>query len=362
MSSRVRWGIIGTGRIAARFAEGLRGVRDAELAAVGSRERHRAETFRTRTGASRAHGSYEELVDDPSVDVVYVGTPNRLHREHCLLALNAGKPVLCEKPFAASAVEAREVVGLSRARGLFCMEAMWMRFAPAAREMMALVRAGAIGTPLCVSASLGYLFDEENPAFGPDLGGGSALDLGVYPLSLAVWLLGRPNSVRSDAVIGRTGVDERIAALLNFDSGAHSLIAVSLRSLMSNDAVIVGTEGLIRLREPICCPEAFVLTRARKIGSGSAHSGVLGRILHQGWLRWARSLAAGLRSTVVICRVRGNGMGYEAEEVMRCLHESRIESAIMPLSETVAVLETVDAMRSAWTSAGRSVAVQGGIR
>ena len=194
----IRWGILGTGRVAGRFAQALRELDDARLLAAGSRRLATAEAFARHHGVERAYGSYAQLAADPDLDIVYVASPHALHREHSLLCLEAGRAVLCEKPFALNATEAREVIASARSRGLFCMEAMWTRFLPAMRRLTELVDAGAIGELRMVTAQLGFPSepDPSSRLFDPALGGGALLDLGVYPLALASQLLGRPGRGR----------------------------------------------------------------------------------------------------------------------------------------------------------------------
>lgn len=354
MSTAVRFGILGTGRVAAQFARAIGEVAGAELAVVGSRTRGRAEAFARAEGAARAVGSYEELVGDRGVDVVYVATPNACHREHALLALDAGKAVVCEKPFGASAADARAVAERAHERGLFCMEAMWMRFVPAVRELKALVDRGDIGRPLSAHAALGFSVTKEasDPLFDPALGGGALLDLGVYPLALVLGVLGgKPARVRSHALFAANGADEHVAAILDFGE-RQATITASHRCQLSNDAIVVGEEGLVRVREPLYCPEALVVTRVQHLAGGPSREGALQRVARARGLRWARRAwsraRARARERVIERPVLGSGMRFEIEEIVRCVRDGRRESAVMPLGETIAVLETVDAVRSAW--------------
>ncbi|XXF78078.1 Gfo/Idh/MocA family oxidoreductase [Myxococcaceae bacterium GXIMD 01537] len=354
MPNTIRWGILGTGWVAGLFAEGLRALPDARLQAVGSRTRRNAEAFARAHGAARAHGSYEALVADDEVDVVYVASPHAAHAAHCLLALAAGKPVLCEKPFTLDAAEARAVIAAARKRGVFCMEGMWMRFTPVFQEMEARVRAGAIGDVRMLTAHLGFPveFSAGHRLFDPALGGGALLDLGVYPLSLAVRLLGRPTRVASHAVFNPTGVDEQVTMLLDFPGARQATVTTSLCNRAPNDAAIQGTEGTIHLHEPLYCPETLSLVRThRQVGGGG---GGLASRLGLGWLQ-QHPLMKGVRDAVrfarterVTRRVLGNGYAHEAAEVHRCLREGLRESPLMPLDESLAVMETVDAVRQAW--------------
>ena len=359
-SKEIRWGILGTGAIAAHFAEGLASVPGATLQAIGSRARASADAFARAHGARRAYGSYEELARDPEVDVVYVATPNSAHRDNAILCIEAGKAVLCEKPFTVDAAEARQVVELARARDVFCMEGMWMRFVPLVRELSVLLRGGTIGDVRMITASLGmpFAFDAAHRVFDPLLGGGALLDLGVYPVSFAFYLLGRPTRVSSHAVLGATGVDEQATILLDFPEGRQAALTTSLRNTTSNDATVMGTDGMIRVAGPLYRPESLTVHRSSPAGgthpvrSGIvARAGRLARLRQNPLVRDVRSLVARARAKTVTRRVLGNGYAHEAEEVMRCLRAGDRESPVMPLDETLAIMETMDAIRLDWSRA-----------
>ena len=349
---KTRWGILGTGSIAALFAEDLGRLSGAELAAIGSRTKATADAFARSFGAKRAHGSYRALVEDGDVDVVYVATPNSLHMEHCLLALEHGKPVLCEKPFALTAGEARAVVELARRKRLFCMEGMWMRFAPLMREVVRRVREGEIGEVRMVDASLGFAtkFDPANRLYDPQLGGGALLDLGVYPLSFVSQLLGRHSALSAYATLAETGVDEQTSVLLEFPSGAQATVATSLRCRMLNEATIVGTRGTVRIQAPLYCPESASFVRSE---SPRAHVDVpkrrrsLLKLRQHPLVRDLRERVKHVRDQHVLTMRRiGNGYAHEALEVMRCLTLGECESSIMPLHETLDMMQTLDDVRS----------------
>lgn len=319
----VNWGIVGCGWAAGDFAEGLRSVPDARLAAVCARRS--AAAFAERFGVPHHYDSVSGLVGDGDVDVVYVATPNSLHAEQCLAALEAGKPVLCEKPFAMSAAEARRVVDAARARSLFCMEAMWMRFVPGTRRACELIQQGAIGEVRTISASFGHQppYDPDSRYFNPSLGGGALLDVGVYGLSLAVMLLGSPLRVSSDAVITPSGVDAQSVAVLTYGNGATAVVSASLSSHLPAEAVISGSEGELRLA-PLYRPERLTLSRAGEPAPGEH------------------------------VPFEGNGFNYEAVETMRCLGAGLGESPLMSLDDTLATMETLDTARSQWPPASPS--------
>ena len=358
----IRWGVLGTGLVARMFAEDLRLLPGTSLAAVSSRELTRAREFAREFEAKHAHGSVESLIRNDEVDVVYVATPHDRHRDDCEACLAGGKAVLCEKPFALNAHQARAVIDLAHSRQLFCMEAMWMRFHPLILRVRSLIQAGSIGQVRLLTADFGYAtaFDPANRFFNRLRGGGALLDRGVYPLSLAFFLLGRPTEVAGRATIGSTGVDEQMAALLTYPDGALAVLTATLRSRLRNEATIVGTRGQIRIHEPFYAPDRVSWTQfTEPTGpAAAAHSS------SRGWLSWLKRQPVVRRAFDQIGRPalglirrqesrfvhygHGRGYQYEAAEVMRCLRTGERESPLMPLDETLAILEATDALRKSW--------------
>jgi predicted dehydrogenase len=358
----IRWGILGTGRIARAFAEDLRLLPDAALTSIGSRRLDRARAFADEFGARRAHEGVEGLAGDDEVDVVYVATPSIRHHDDCLACLAAGRAVLCEKPFTVNAAEARAVIDQARRSGRFCMEAMWTRFHPLILQVRSIVRGGDLGSIRLLTADFGYPvpFDPANRFFDPRQAGGALLDRGVYPLSLASFLLGKPAEVIGRAAVGPTGVDEQESVLLTYPGGAQAVFAASLRSRLRNEALIIGTLGEIRIHPPFYAPRRVSWTRfVEPVGPDApAHSAAAGwksRIRRHPLLRRAfetvgRPLLDRLRRDTRSLVHHGPGQGYqfEAAEVMRSLRAGRLESPLMPLDETVAILETTDDLRRSW--------------
>jgi predicted dehydrogenase len=313
----VRWGILATGGIAARFVEDLKLLPEAEVAAVGSRTLEAAQAFADQHGIPRAHGSWTALADDPDVDVIYVATPHTAHHAAATICLTAGKPVLCEKPFTLDAPSTQDLISLARSRELFLMEAMWMRTNPAIRRVVELVADGAIGTVTHVSADFGVSgpFPEGHRMRAPELGGGALLDLGIYPVTFAQLFLGPPDHVGAWASRLPEGTDENTGILLGYHDGAIATLQCGLMGETGCRATITGTRGRIEVPRLFFCPTSFTLVRA-----GDA--------------------------IVEEVPIRGNGMGYEAEEVMRCLDAGLIESPLIPHSDTLAVMSTLDAIRA----------------
>jgi predicted dehydrogenase len=320
MADKIRWGILGTGGIAHKFATGLQAAPEAELVAVGSRTQAAADEFGNTFGVPRRHASYEALANDPEVDVIYVSTPHTLHKDNTLLCLHAGKAVLCEKPFAVNAGEAAEMISLARQKGLFLMEAMWTRYLPAVIKTRQLIAEGVLGEIRMVMADFGFRadFDPQQRLFNPDLGGGALLDAGIYPVSFAAMIFGSPTQVMSLAQLGQTGVDEQSAYLLGHAEGKLALLASAVSTDLPSEAIVMGTKGRIRLHSPIYCPRSLTLSLPNQADE------------------------------VIEPPMIGNGYNYEAVEVMNCLRAGKLESEIMPLDETLAIMKTMDQIRAPW--------------
>ncbi len=323
------WGILGAGGIAHAFAVDLAAVPDTRLAAVGSRDLGRAQAFVDALpaggpGASpvRAHGSREELLADPDVDIVYVATPHPQHAEGALAAIAAGKHVLVEKPFTMNAAQAREVVAAARAAGVFCLEAMWTRFLPHTLAVRRLLADGAIGRVTTVVADHGQHFepDPTHRLFDPALGGGALLDLGVYPVSWAVMVLGAPREIVATSTPAMTGVDAQTTAVLHYDGGVQALVTCTLDAFTPRRAWVAGEAGSIDVDPVFYAPTSFTLNR--NDGSSERFEG-------------SPDLAEG----------PGKGLRFEAAEAVRCIRAGLGESPGLPLDETVTVMAVMDEIR-----------------
>lgn len=320
MKKTIGWGIMATGTIANKFCDGLKHLEDAEIVAVASRSLDKAQAFSRKYGIRKAYGSYEELVRDPEVDIVYIATPHNLHFAGTMLCLEAGKAVLCEKPFALNAREAEKLIKYARDKKLFLMEAMWTRFLPAVVKVREWLKQGLIGEVRCLKADFGFRC-EWNPKgrlLNIELAGGALMDVGIYTVSFASMIYGtQPNTIKSLAHMGETGVDEQCAMLFGYEGGQIASLGAAVRTEMKNDALIFGTEGMIHIPEFWCAKSAT---------------------LH---------LASG-REEAFGPEMKGNGYNYEAAEAMRCLREGKLESDIMPLDETLAIMHTMDTIRAQW--------------
>jgi predicted dehydrogenase len=313
----IRWGVIGPGIIATGFAEAMQWVEGGTITAVASRSAERAEAFGDRFDIPTRYGDYEALAADPDVDVVYVATPHSRHEADTIELLRAGKHVLCEKPFALNARQAARMAEEARNRGLFLMEAIWSRFLPAYRSLVEVIGEGRIGQPLLVEADFGFRrpVDPAHRHFAAELGGGALLDLGIYPIQLCTLVLGPIERVVADGVVGETGVDEVVTALLHHPGNRLGVVKAALRVGMTCTARIAGTDGSIDLPAMMHCPNSLTV---------SSPAGV-------------EHIDAGYE---------GNGLRFEIDEVHRCLREGRTESTVVPLHESIALATTLDTIRA----------------
>jgi predicted dehydrogenase len=286
------------------------------VVAVGSRTRETADAFADEFAIPTRYPSYADLVADPEVDVVYVATLHPMHHDDALLALDAGKPALVEKAFTMNADEARHLVSVARTKNLFLMEAMWTRFLPHVIEVRRLVADGRLGDLVTVSADHGQWFDKDprSRLFAPELGGGALLDLGVYPVSFASMILGRPERMVTMIGPAFTGVDGQTSMVFGYAGGAQALLTCTSAAKSPTRAAVVGTDARIEIDGDFYAPSSFNF-----IGRNG-----------ESW-RFDQPH-------------QGRGLWHEADEVARCFRDGLLESPVMPLDETVSIMETMDAI------------------
>ena len=310
----IRWGFLGAGGIAASMAADL-GRGNNRLYAVAARDADRAAAFAARFGASHSHGDYRAVVEDPDVDIVYVATTHPFHREQALMAIDAGKPVLIEKPLTLNAVHAREVLSAARDKGVFAMEAVWMRANPLILKAQEMVARGVIGDVVAVHAdfSIELAFDPTHRLYDLANGGGALLDLGVYPINFAWLFLGRPDTQQVLGTLSPTGSDATVALQWGYASGATAQLRCATTAWTPGRATISGTAGSISVEPWFLNPERLVVTTSE----GEA-------------------------------RIEGEGTAYgpQIEEVERCLREGLLESPLAPQADTIAILELIDQARA----------------
>ncbi|WP_379132103.1 Gfo/Idh/MocA family protein [Paenibacillus sp. sgz500958] len=318
---KIKWGIISTGWIASQFVRDLTHSKTGVAYAVGSRSQESADEFAQKFGMPKAYATYEELVNDPEVEAVYIGTPHPFHKDNALLALRAGKAVLCEKPFTVNSGELEEVVAYAREHKLFLMEAMWSRYIPAIVKVREWIASGRIGDVRLVKADLSFRTDwnPQGRLLNPELGGGALLDVGIYPISFASMVFGpHPEKIQSTAHIGETGVDEHFSMLLSYSGGKAASLNAGVRLKTLEEAHVFGTEGYIIVEGTLVNPKSASLY----IGDEKVETFEDDRI--------------------------SIGYNFEADEVGRCLQEGLTESPVMPLDESLALLKLLDQVRAQW--------------
>jgi predicted dehydrogenase len=317
MAEKIRLAILGTGNMAHEFARGVRHAPNVELVAVASRNHEASGRFAREFNVPQNFADYTALASAPGIDLVYVSTPHSCHFENSLLCLEHGKAVVCEKPFTINAPQARLLIEKARAKRLFLMEAMWSRYIPAIVRLRDLLASNAIGRVQLMVAGGAYMpdFDSESYLFRPDLGGGVLLDAGVYLLSMASMIFGSPRRVLAAGSLGDSGVDEHDAIVLQHEHGALASLYVSLRGKASPDLTLLGDRGRIYVHPPLFAPRALTLS------------------IH------------GQPDEVLQLPFPGNGYQFEAIEAADCILRGQTESAVMPLDETLSIMQTMDEIR-----------------
>ena len=321
MTDPIRWGLLGAGGIAGVFAENLL-TEGLTIRAVAARDGAKARAFADRFGILTAHAGYEALVHDPDVDAIYVATTHNFHAEHALLAIGAGKPVLVEKAFTVTAAQAREVADAARARGVFAMEAMWTRFLPHVDVIRRVLSDGLLGEVETLVADHGQWFapDPRHRLYDPDAAGGALLDLGVYPVSFASFVLGAPGRVTAVGTKAFTGVDRQVSAVLDRyqESAATALVTTTLAAATPVTASVSGSQARLEVPGPFYVPQAVRLVT-----------------------RSGESVESGAPT------IRGHeGLCFEAAHFATLVAEQRPESPLLPLDETLAIMETLDDVRA----------------
>jgi predicted dehydrogenase len=316
MKKNYNWGILGPGKIAHQVAAAIASTSNGRVYAVGSRDLLRAEAFAAQYGAGCFYGSYEALIADPEVDIVYIATPHHLHYEYTKKCLQAGKPVMCEKPATINLRQFEELMHLARERNVFYMDALWTRFLPSTLKVLEWISEGRIGEIKAVRADFGFraAYDPAGRLFNPALGGGSILDIGIYPIFLSLLLLGYPNDIKVNAVMAGTGVDASCNLSFRYREGAIASLFSTFLAESDTSAEICGTGGRI--------------------------------CMHRLWYRTTRlTLVNGDGETHFQQDHRLNGKEYEVEEVMRCLEAGLVQSPLLPLSFTADLMRLMDEVR-----------------
>jgi predicted dehydrogenase len=303
MNKTYKWGILGPGKIAHRFAEALQNVPGAETFAVASRVKKRALEFAAKYHVPVVHDNYESLIQDPEVDIIYIATPHSFHHEQAIMCLNNKKAVLCEKPLSVDFKRSLQIVTAARNNNTFLMEAMWTRFMPATLKVLELIKEGKVGEVKCICADFGdnFPYDPTSRVYDLKLGAGSILDIGIYPLFLVLLILGKPDEIKSFAHLANTGADDLASTILSSNI-LHTPIT----------AEIMGTEGMITM--------------------------------HSTWYN-TKSISfskTGQETQLLDVSYQGNGFEFQIQEVMKCIDRGAKESSLMPLDFTLLLSKTMD--------------------
>ena len=319
--SKIRWGILGCGRIARKFAADLRLVADAELKAIASRNKETLELFAKDFPCKHLHNRYEDLAVNDEVDVIYVATPHSHHYEHTLLCLNHNKAVLCEKAFAINSRQAKEMIKTAKERKVFLMEALWTKFLPHYKKLQELLQQKELGDIKSVLVNFGFKTSDKSPQrlFDPLLGGGSLLDIGIYNVFMTLSILGKPDTIEATMRAAPTGVDEQIAILFNYNNGAMAQLFSSFVTNLPTQAEINGTEGCITLTTRFYEPSTTIQL-SKKIPYE--------------------------REIIAVEKEAGFGYQYEARHVNECLKKGLIESPVMTHADTLLLMEILDTIRN----------------
>jgi len=314
--SNFSWGILGPGGIARAFAKDLTFLEGHTIGAVGSRSLANAQVFANDFGGT-AYGSYEELVNDSTIDAIYVATPHPAHHDNVILALNAGKPVLCEKPFAVNAAEAQAMVDAASHNKVALMEAMWARFLPHYAKVREIIASGVLGPILSIHADHGQrLADQNIPRLvDPHLAGGALLDLGIYPISFAHMILGNPLSINSSAVMTDKGVDAQTSMIFTYENGAQSVLTTTMIEQTPCRAVVAGLHGWLEIDRTFYNPASMRV------------------ILNDGSV------------TQYPSTYTGHGLREQAESFKRLVQSGKLESEILSWQDTIDIMKTMDAVR-----------------
>ena len=319
--SKIRWGILGCGRIARKFAADLRLVDDAELTAIASRNKETLELFAKDFPCKHHHNSYEALVANNQVDVIYVATPHSHHYEHTMLCLNHDKAVLCEKAFAINSRQAKEMIKTAKERKVFLMEALWTKFLPHYKKLQELLQQKTLGDIKSVLVNFGFKTSDKSPQrlFDPLLGGGSLLDIGIYNVFMTLSILGKPDTIEATMIATPSGVDEQIAVLFKYNNGAMAQLFSSFVTNLPTQAEINGTEGCITLTTRFYEPSTTIQL-SKKIPYE--------------------------REAIAVEKGAGFGYHYEARHVNECLKKGLIESPVMTHADTLLLMEILDRIRN----------------
>ncbi|SEK34297.1 Predicted dehydrogenase [Aquimarina amphilecti] len=316
INKKYNWGIIGCGKIAHKFAEDLLEVPNANLLAVGSRDIKKAKNFGRTFKVSNCYGSYMELIADNEIDIIYIATPHVFHYENTIMCLNAKKAVLCEKPFALNLEQVTEMILIAKKNNTFLMEALWTYFLPHYRHVLKIIESNKLGKIKNLQADFGFAstYNPKSRIFNKALGGGSLLDVGIYPLFAALSLLGYPENIEAKATFGETGIDENCTMKLSYKNNIQASLFSSVTEKTNTEAIIKLEKGTIVIHSRFHEPSTITITK----------NGI---------------------SKLYEFPVTTNGYNYEAIHVQEMIAKGNIESEIMTFNKSIRLVRLLDAVR-----------------
>lgn len=317
MNKKIHWGIIGLGKIANKFASDIQHSESSILQGVASRSIEKATEFATKYNANKAYNSYEELVNDPEIDVVYIATPHSFHFNNTMLCLRNNKAVLCEKPMGINTQQVKTMIEEAEARNLFLMEAIWTRFMPSIEKVLDLLQEKTIGEIISVRADFGFKgeFNVESRMYNKKLAGGSLLDIGIYPIFLSLLVLGIPADIKAMARMTTTEVDSFCSMLFDYENGGKAVLASTFEADTPTEAYIHGTKGNIKLHTRFHHANTITL---QKDG----------------------------QETIFEFPYTGNGYFHEIEEVNKCIRTGKTESSRLPLAFSKKLIQIIDRVKA----------------
>jgi len=316
---KIRWGILGTGTIAHKFASDLKFVENAELVAVGSRSLENAKIFAEEFNIQLSFESYEALAECDQIDIVYIATPNNLHHPNTLLCLNNGKAVICEKPLALNEKQVLEMIALAHQKNLFLMDALWTKFLPHYRKMIEIVKGGTLGEIKVVLANFGFQSNAEpnSRLLNPALGGGSLMDIGIYNIFTTLDILGKPDEINVSINSTKQGIDEQCAVIFRYNNGAMASLFSSIAANLGTEVEISGTLSRLKLTTPFYDSDSVL-----------------------------EYDVDGKKTVIETDKEEGLGYQYEARHATNCLLKGMTESTVVPHADSVLLMQTLDKIRS----------------
>lgn len=317
MEKIINWGIIGLGNIANKFAEDLMLCENAKLYAVASLNAERAKAYSLKYHSEKYYNNYQDLAQDPEVDIVYIATPNAFHFENTMMCLKAGKSILCEKPLGLNSKEVRTMLAEAKLKNLFFMEALWTRFIPATEKVLDLIREEMIGTVKFIRADFGFKAnsDPKGRVFNKKLGGGSLLDIGIYPIFLSLLTIGIPNDIKAMARITETDIDSYCAMLFDYEKGEKAILESTVEAKTPTEAFIYGEKGMIKMHQPFHHSKRISFFKNDE------------------------------QEDIIDIEHIGNGYYHEIVEACKCINEGKIESEKLPHSFSLNLMEIIDRVK-----------------